>query len=61
MNQLMENVEGITMYSDAMSMACVNGSNGTSLPIVVPRVIEEPKMGLVPQQPIILATKLFND
>ena len=43
-----------TVYSDKASMA--NGSNGEStLPMVIPQIVEEQEMGLVPQaqaQPI---------
>ena len=41
---------GITMYSDEVSMGSGNGSNGVpTLSAVVPSTIEEPKASLVPQ------------
>ena len=45
-----DNLPGITTYSDEVSMGSGNGSNGVStMPVVVPYVIEEPKASLVPQ------------
>ena len=52
--------QNVTVYSDEASMA--NGSNGEStLQMVIPQAIDEPKVGLVPQmhtQPVAL---LFGD
>ena len=40
--------QNVTVYSDEASMA--NGSNeGSTLQVVTPQEIEEPKMGLVPK------------
>ena len=40
----------------------VNGSNGeTTLPVVTPRVVEEPEMDLVPQAQAQLVARLFAD
>lgn len=42
-------------------MASGNGGNGTSaFPIFAPQIVEEPKIGFVPQQPRLLATELFG-
>ena len=39
-----------------------NGSNGEStLPMVTPQIVEEPKMGLVPQAQAQLVVGLFGD
>ena len=48
------------VYSDEASMA--NGSNGEStLPMVAPQIVEEPKMGLVPQAQAQPVAGLFGD
>ena len=48
------------VYSDEASM--VNDSNGkTMLPVVTPQVVEEPKIGLIPQAQAQPITALFRD
>ena len=48
------------VYSDEASMA--NGSNGEStLLMVTPQIMEEPKMGLVPQAQAQPVARLFSD
>ena len=43
-------------------MANGSGSNGEStLPIMAPQAVEEPKMGLVPQSQTQLVATLFRD
>ena len=50
----------VTVYSDEVSMA--NGSNGeNTLPVVAPQVVEEPKIGLVPQAQTQPVMGLFGD
>ena len=50
----------VIMYSDEAYM--VNGSNGeTTLPVVTPQVVEEPKMGLAPQAQTQPVAGLFGD
>ena len=49
-----------TVYSDEASMA--NGNNGEStLPMVTPQIVEEPKTGLVPQAQAQPVVGLFGD
>ena len=50
----------VIMYLDEASI--VKGSNGKStLPLVMPQMVEEPKMGLVPQAQAQLVAGLFSD
>ena len=50
----------MTMYSDEASV--VNGNNGeTTLPLVNPQVVKEPKTGLVPQAQAQPVAGLFSD
>ena len=50
----------VIVYSDEASM--VNGNNGeTTLPVVTPQVVEEPKIGLVPQAQVQPVAGLFSD
>ena len=52
--------QNVTVYSDEASMA--NGSNGeTSLLVVTPQGMDEPKMGLVPQAQAQPVARLFGD
>ena len=50
--------QNVTVYSDEASMA--NGSNGEStLQVVTPQAIDEPKVGLIPQMQIQLVAPLL--
>ena len=50
MSQPEQNLPGITVYSDEVSMGSGNGSNGVPIvSAVVPHLIEEPEASLVPQ------------
>ena len=50
MSQPEQNIPGITVYSDEVSMGSGSGSNGApTVPAVVPHTIEEPETSLVPQ------------
>ena len=45
-----QDLPGMTMYSDKISMGSGNGSNGVpTLSAVVPSAVEEPEASLVPQ------------
>ena len=58
MSQQLE--QNVTVYMDKASMA--NGSNGEStLPVVIPQVIEELDMGLIPQAQEQPVAPLFGD
>ena len=50
----------VTVYLDKASI--VNSSNGeTTLPVVAPQLVEEPKTGLVPQSQAQPVAGLFSD
>ena len=60
MSQQPASEQSVTMYSDEASMA--NGSNGEStLQILTPQAIKEPKVGLVPQMQTQPIASLFGD
>ena len=49
MSQPEQNLPGITVYSDEVSMGSGNGSNGApTVTAVVPHSVEEPESSLVP-------------
>ena len=52
--------QNVTVFSDEASMA--NGSNGEStLQVVAPQAIDEPKVGLIPQMQTQPVAPLFGD
>ena len=60
MSQQPSSKQNVTIYSDEVSMA--NRSNGEStLQVVTPQAIEEPKVGLIPQMHAQPVASLFGD
>ena len=58
-----QDLPGMTMYSDEISMGSGNGSNGVpTLSTVVPSTVEEPKASPVPQTTLLQpGDDLFGD
>ena len=52
--------QNITVYLDEASMANINNGK-TSLPVETPQVVDESKMGLVPQAQAQRVAGLFGD